>query len=139
LVTLGGAIKAGELRASGNCVIVDSAPHTVVMREAALVITHGGHGTVMRALVNRVPMLVIPHGRDQNDNAVRVTERGAGLSLMPHASVDEIRNACERLLQEASFKIAAARLGVHVARDAENSTIVEEFERIAKSSCVAVA
>ncbi|HSP96639.1 MAG TPA: glycosyltransferase, partial [Candidatus Dormibacteraeota bacterium] len=58
LVTLGGSIQAGELRASDDCVVVDSAPHTVVMREAALVVTHGGHGTVMRALVNRVPMLV---------------------------------------------------------------------------------
>jgi UDP:flavonoid glycosyltransferase YjiC (YdhE family) len=74
----------------------------VVMREAALVVTHGGHGTVMRALVSRTPMLVIPHGRDQNDNAVRVTHRGAGLSLMPDASVDAIRTACSRLFARAA-------------------------------------
>ena len=76
-----------KVHAGPNCVIVESAPHTIVMRDAALLVTHGGHGTVMRGLVNRVPMLVLPHGRDQNDNAVRITERGAGLSLMPDASV----------------------------------------------------
>jgi UDP:flavonoid glycosyltransferase YjiC (YdhE family) len=128
LVTLGGSIKASELRAAGNCVLVDSAPHSQVMREAAVVVTHGGHGTVMRALMSRVPMLVVPHGRDQNDNAVRVTERGAGLSLMPDASVETIRVACERLLNEPSFREAARRLGDMVAQEAENSRVVAEIE-----------
>jgi UDP:flavonoid glycosyltransferase YjiC (YdhE family) len=131
LVTLGGSIEAGELRARDNCVVVESAPHGAVMREAALVVTHGGYGTVMRALVSRAPMLVIPHGRDQNDNAVRVTERGAGLSLMPDAPVEVIRAACARLLSERHFRDAARRLGDLVAADAERSTVVQELEAAA--------
>ncbi len=128
LVTLGGSLQPDELRASPNATIVESATHTIVMRDAALVVTHGGHGTVMRALVNRVPMLVIPHGRDQNDNAVRVTERGAGLSLMPDASVEAIHAACNRLLREPHFRASAKRLGDLVAADAERSTVVEQLE-----------
>jgi MGT family glycosyltransferase len=131
LATLGGAIKPGELRPSDNCIIVESAPHKVVMGEASLVVTHGGHGTVMRALISRLPMLVIPHGRDQNDNAVRVTERGAGLSLMPDASVEAIRAACVRLLGETQFRTAARCLGDRVAADAEQSTLVRELETVA--------
>jgi UDP:flavonoid glycosyltransferase YjiC (YdhE family) len=131
LVTLGGAIKPSALRASDNCVLVDNAPHSVVMRESAFVVTHGGHGTVMRALVSRAPILVIPHGRDQNDNAVRVTDRGAGLSLLPGASVEDIRAAGERLLREPSFRSAARRLGDLVAAEAEHSTIVPELEAAA--------
>jgi MGT family glycosyltransferase len=133
LVTLGGSIKSEELRPSENCVLVESAPHSVVMRESAFVVTHGGHGTVIRALISRTPMLVIPHGRDQNDNAVRVTERGAGLSLMPDASVEAIRTAAERLLGERSFRAAAGRLGDLVAAEAENSTIVQELEAAAST------
>lgn len=131
LVTLGGSIKQSEIRAGPNCIVVESAPHDVVMRQASLVINHGGHGTVMRALVCRAPMLVIPHGRDQNDNAVRVTERGAGLSLMPSATADEIRTACARLLREPSFRAAAKRLGDLVAAEAEGSTLVRELEAVA--------
>lgn len=131
LVTLGGSVNAEELRAADNCAIVDSAPHTVVMPEAALVITHGGHGTVMRALVSRVPMLVMPHGRDQNDNAVRITEREAGLALMPDASSEDIRGACTRLLAEPQFRAAAKRLGDLVAAEADASTIVDELEAAA--------
>ena len=134
LVTLGGSIKASDLAAAGNCVLVESAPHSQVMREAAVVVTHGGHGTVMRALLSRVPMLVIPHGRDQNDNAVRVTERAAGLSLMADASVEAIRAACERLLNEASFKTAAQRLGDLVAAEAENSNVERELEAAASDA-----
>jgi MGT family glycosyltransferase len=131
LVTRGGSIEAEDLRTSDNCVIVESAPHTILMREAAFVVTHGGHGTVMRAVVGRTPMLVIPHGRDQADNAVRITERGAGLSLTPDASVEAIRGACERLLTEAAFGAAAERLGDLVAAEVEASTIVEDLEATA--------
>lgn len=128
LVTLGGSIKAEELYPAENAVLVESAPHSVVMREAAVVITHGGHGTVMQALLSRVPLLVIPHGRDQNDNAVRVTERGAGLSLMPDASSEAIREACMRLLTDPAFRAAATQLGNLVAAEAENSMVVHELE-----------
>jgi MGT family glycosyltransferase len=139
LVTLGGSIQADELRASDNCVLVESAPHSVVMRQAAVVVTHGGHGTVMRALLSRVPMLLIPHGRDQNDNAVRVTERGAGLSLGPDASVAAIRDVCVRLLNDPSFRAAATRLGDLVAAEASNSAIVTELEAAASDASCAAA
>ena len=132
LVTLGGSIAAEELKAADNCVIVDSAPHTVVVPQAALVVTHGGHGTVMRALMGRVPMLVMPHGRDQNDNAVRITERGAGLSLMPDATNRVIRDACKRILTEPQFRIAARRLGDLVAAEAEGSSMIAELEAAAE-------
>lgn len=135
LVTLGGSIKPDELKPAANCVLVESAPHSMVMRESAFVINHGGHGTVMRALVSRAAMLVIPHGRDQNDNAVRVTERGAGLSLMPDAPMGAIRAACERLLIEPSFRRAAKELGDRVAAEAENSTVVQELEMAALRGC----
>ncbi len=131
IVTLGCSIEAQELCAANNCVVVESAPHSVVIREAAFVVTHGGHGTVMRALASRTPMLVIPHGRDQADNAVRVTERGAGLSLSPDASLEAIRTACERLLRDPSFRESARKLGDLVAAEAEGSTVVAELEGVA--------
>ena len=135
LVTLGGSIKRDTLRAPENTVLLDSAPHSQVMKHAALVITHGGHGTVMRALLNRLPILVIPHGRDQNDNAIRVTQRRAGLSLTPDASIDTIRDACTRLLNDPKFKIAAKNLGDQIAIDTENSTIIQELESAATAEC----
>jgi UDP:flavonoid glycosyltransferase YjiC (YdhE family) len=57
-----------------------------------------------------------------------VTERGAGLSLMPDAPTEEIRAACQRLLTEPSFRRAANEFGDKVAAEAENSTVVQELE-----------
>jgi len=70
---------------------------------------------------------------------VRVTERGAGLSLMPDASVEAIRAACARLLNDQSFRAAAKRLGDLVAADAENSTVVQELEAAASDTRSAAA
>jgi MGT family glycosyltransferase len=139
LVTLGGPVELGEIVPAGNCIVVESAPHAAVMRDAALVVTHGGHGTVIRALAHRLPMLIVPHGRDQNDNAVRVTARGAGLSLMPDATTGAIRSACARLLDDPAFRGAARRLGDLVAADAEQSTLIPELEVAATRRSAAAA
>jgi UDP:flavonoid glycosyltransferase YjiC (YdhE family) len=128
LVSLGGSLCAEALAPADNCRIVESAPHDEVMWQAAVVVTHGGHGTVTRALSHRLPMLVVPHGRDQNDNAVRVTERGAGLALPPSATAAEIRTALERLLSDPAFKQGATTLGAAVAQEAANSPVVSLLE-----------
>lgn len=130
LVTLGGPVEAGELQEATNCSIVDSAPHWALMKQALLIITHGGHGTVIKGLASETPMLILPHGRDQNDNAVRVTARGAGLSLDKSATVQELSDACRRLLEEPAFLEAAQRLGSQVASDAQKCSLVEMLESV---------
>jgi MGT family glycosyltransferase len=128
VVTLGPNISAEEVRSdSDNVHVCRSAPHGAVMREAALAVTHGGHGTVMRALAHRLPLLVLPMGRDQNDNAARVAYHGVGLSLSPEASAEDIRAALRRLLTEPAFAAAAHRLGDEVRKDAESLAVVSEL------------
>ena len=131
VVTLGDTISSGELHAAENVVLVHSAPHDALMQEADLVVTHGGHGTVLRALAHCRPILIIPHGRDQHDNAIRVTERGAGLSLPTGARMEQIASAIHALLTQPSFAEAAASLGGAVAQEIENSPVVAELEELA--------
>lgn len=131
VATLGPALAGAELRAPGNAVVLEGASHDAIMREAALVVTHCGHGTVMRALAHGLPMLCLPMGRDQNDNAVRVTERGAGLRLASHADAADLRAAISRLFAEAGFAEAAAALGRATARADEPHTLVEALEALA--------
>lgn len=134
VVTLGDSVLPHELAPSANVELVHSAPHDALMRAAAVVVTHGGHGTVIRALAHRRPMLVIPHGRDQNDNAVRVTERRAGLSLPADASVGMMTSALAALLADRSFASAADALGAEVAREIEQSPVVDELEHLARGT-----
>jgi UDP:flavonoid glycosyltransferase YjiC (YdhE family) len=60
---------------------VDYAPHATLFPRAAVVVHHGGIGTSAEALVAGVPMLVVPHGFDQPDNAARLRRLGVAESL----------------------------------------------------------
>ena len=130
VVTTGPAIARGALTAPPNVTLLDSAPHDAVMKEVSLVITHGGHGTVTRSLVHGVPLLVIAMGRDQADNAVRVVERGAGLSLTEAATTNEIAATVSRLVADPRFQVAARHLGEAIGCDLTSNVMVSEMESI---------
>jgi MGT family glycosyltransferase len=130
LVTTGPAIDPSALCARANVTVVPSAPHRQVLRHAAVVVTHAGHGTVMKALAADVPMVLLPHGRDQADTAARVTSRGAGIALKRTASPGEIAHAVRRLLQNGSYRVCAQELGDTVRRDAKSDLLLRELEDI---------
>ncbi len=111
IVTTGPAVDPKALRHSENVTVVTSAPHSVVLKHTSVVVTHGGHGTVIRALAAGVPLVVMPQGRDQADNATRVESRGAGVTVKSNASPTTIAAAVKRVLEESSFGDAAKRLG----------------------------
>ena len=64
-----------------NAVVVDWLSYSQVMPEAALVVCHGGHGTVARGLGAGAPVLCCPHVGDMTENGARVAWAGAGLML----------------------------------------------------------
>ncbi|MBT2185879.1 nucleotide disphospho-sugar-binding domain-containing protein [Sphingobium nicotianae] len=131
VVTLGGSIRPDEVRAAPNVHVVESAPHAELMWEASLVINHGGHGTVIKAATAGLPQLVIPHGRDQNDNAMRIVHRGAGLMLPLGADSAAIREAVQRLLDEPAFSDNARALGERIRASYSDHDIIGAVEALA--------
>jgi UDP:flavonoid glycosyltransferase YjiC (YdhE family) len=110
VVTTGGIVGPGELIAPANALVVSYAAHDPIMRRAAMVMTHGGHGTAMRALRHGVPMVVIPGlAGDQPFVAAAVAEFGAGIALPGDAGVDAIREAAREVLSDPSYRAAAAQ------------------------------
>ena len=130
IVTTGPAIDATALNTVPNVTVVAHAPHREVMRYADAVVTHGGHGTVMKTLAAGVPMVLLPHGRDQGDTAVRVTARGAGIALERTAQPEAIAAAVREILQNPSFRASAQQLGELVRRDADDAALLRELEDI---------
>jgi UDP:flavonoid glycosyltransferase YjiC (YdhE family) len=88
-----------------NATMVDWVLYSQAMPAADLVICHGGHGTVARALAAGKPLLVSPSAGDMGENAARVDWSGTGLSV-PKRLLSEraIRLAARRLLSEPSFR-----------------------------------
>jgi MGT family glycosyltransferase len=130
VVTTGPAVSPDQLRAPANVQVVEAAPHAEVLQHASAVVTHAGHGTVVKALAAGVPLLCLPMGRDQADNAVRVVVRGAGLKLKRSAKASRIAAAVSRLIDEPSFRSSAADLGAKLRADAASPAAVELLESI---------
>lgn len=124
VVTTGPALAPDDLRARANTRIVASAPHREVLRHAAAVVTHGGHGTAIKALVAGVPLVVLPHGRDQADTAARVTERRAGIRLARTASSPSIAAAVRAVLDDPHLRAGARRLGSAILRDVDDDALL---------------
>jgi UDP:flavonoid glycosyltransferase YjiC (YdhE family) len=117
IVTLGPAIRARGLPTAKNVTIVARADHDVLVPLCDLVVCHGGHGTVMRPLIHGKPVICLPTGRDQPDNAQRIAAAGAGLRLPRGAGSWRIARAIRRVLSQTSFTSAAQALGAAIARD----------------------
>jgi UDP:flavonoid glycosyltransferase YjiC (YdhE family) len=71
----------GEL--SRDVLLVHRAPHQLLFPRSSAIVLHGGVGTTGQALRSGRPMLVVPHGHDQFDNAYRVTKLGVARTLHP--------------------------------------------------------
>jgi UDP:flavonoid glycosyltransferase YjiC (YdhE family) len=94
-----------------NAVLVDWLSYSQLMPAADLVISHGGHGTVARALGTGTPLLITPYTGDMSETAMRVAWAGAGLSLPWRLCMPgPLRWAAERILAERSFTDRAAEV-----------------------------
>jgi len=91
LVLVAGSIY-DELSAEStpdNVVLVRTAPQLELLKRAKLFITHGGLGGIKEAIMNGVPMLVIPFDTDQPGNAERILYHKLGHYCPPSQCTTE--------------------------------------------------
>jgi len=131
LVTLGPAMAKEKFPESENVILTSSMPHSEVFPLADAVVTHAGHGTVMRALANGLPLVCMPMGRDQIDNAALVAHHGAGLKLSSKTKSRKIREALKRVLTEPDFKKNTKTLQKSILADAKADLAVTHLEHLA--------
>lgn len=131
LVTVGPALDPAAFQPPANVIVRASVAHTQVFPHADVVVTHAGHGTVIRALRYGVPVVCLPMGRDQRDDAARVVAHGAGLRLSPKAPTEEIRAAILQVIEQPRFRVSARRLAQAIEADMREQRGVRELEAIA--------
>jgi UDP:flavonoid glycosyltransferase YjiC (YdhE family) len=109
------------------------AAHDPILRRAALALTHGGHGTAMRALRHGVPMVVIPGlAADQPFIAATVQKWGAGRALPGDADATAIRAAAQDVLS-ASYRHVAKRMSASLAGVDGAANAADEIEALVVS------
>ena len=117
-MTTGTAVDPDEIEAPPNVDVVQAAPHSRILPEASVVITHAGHGTMIKALAAGVPLVCIPMGRDQKDNTVRALRHGAGVRLSAKSTPDKIAAAVADLLDDPHYAAAARHFAHILAQEA---------------------
>ena len=94
-----------------NALVVDWLSYSQAMAAADLVICHGGHGTVARALGAGVPVLCCPAVGDMAENGARVAWSGAGLMLPWRLMrAPTLRLAVRRILDDPGFGARAGEI-----------------------------
>ncbi len=112
VATTNRVVPQSPIEVPPNAKLVDWLSYSQLMPAASLVISHGGHGTVCRALAAGTPLLISPFVGDMSETAMRVDWAGAGLSLPWRlCRPAPLRWAARRILGDGSFTARAAELG----------------------------
>ncbi|MEJ2856313.1 MULTISPECIES: glycosyltransferase [unclassified Saccharothrix] len=112
LMTVGRHVDPAEFGPQPDHVrIARYVPQDEVLADCALVVSHGGSGTVVGALAHGKPMVLTPMGADQPMNAERCTALGVGRALDPvTATPAEVRATVAEVLGDPAYRLSAERL-----------------------------
>ncbi len=115
-------------------------PHDTVFPQARALITHGGWGTVGRALVHGLPMLAIPIFGDQPLNAELVERSGHGRRLpLDKATPEAIRAEIRALLADEVVLARARRASAEIKKLKEDQVAARALEELASRGRVGSA
>ncbi|HWB83847.1 MAG TPA: glycosyltransferase [Bryobacteraceae bacterium] len=110
-------------------IAVDYAAHSEVFPRAAAIIHQGGIGTTAQAIRAGRPMLIVPFGHDQFDNAQRVRRLGAGeVVARSHYNERRAESGLRRILEDPRHEQAAKTLAAIVKAENGCATAAQAID-----------
>lgn len=95
----------------GNAVLVEWLSYSQILPLASVVICHGGHGTVARALGAGVPVLACPAAGDMNETAMRIAWARVGRSVRwSLTGPRSLRWAVAEILGDPVYRVRAGQI-----------------------------
>ncbi|WP_213450434.1 glycosyltransferase [Rhizomonospora bruguierae] len=141
VATVGDAIDPAALAIPANAHVVRFAKHNPLVERAALVLTHGGHGTAMRALAHGVPLVCLA-GRaadqegvaalDQPRIAAFCEEREVGRMVDADAPAERIRAAARAVLEDPRYRANARAVGALLGARSGAAEAASAVERLVR-------
>jgi len=114
--------------------------HGALLPRCDVVLTHGGHGTLMAYLSLGVLMVVPPVHTDQPRNARRCADLGVARVVGPVERTPEaIRAAAQAVLHDPSYPVNAQRVRDEIAAMSGLELAVELLERLARDRAPIIA
>lgn len=124
-VILGSAPSAPDVR------VEPYAPYSLLFPKCEAVVCSGGIGTVGQALRSGTPFLIVPHGNDQPDNAVRCARLGGCRWLARERYTrDRAADELRALLGDPQARIKAKECARMIAQEDGVGAACDALERL---------
>lgn len=132
LAAKNGREPARPLKPGANTSVVDWVSYSQVFPPADVVVCHGGHGTIMRALTSGAAVVVTPASGDQYENAARVRWAKIGVSVPNRfISSSTIPAAVEKVLARPAYTQKALQVARWAAENDAAARAADEIESFA--------
>jgi UDP:flavonoid glycosyltransferase YjiC (YdhE family) len=129
IATYNGREPSPPVDVPANAVLVPWLSYSQTMPACDLVVAHGGHGTLMRALSCGCPVVLSPAGGDMAENAARVDWAGLGVRLPRRLCTPRgVRLAVRRALR-SDLRPRVQRVADWIAAHDARSRAVDAIER----------
>jgi MGT family glycosyltransferase len=136
LVLTGPELDPSEVPGGPGVRVESYVPHAAVLPHAAVVISHGGMGSLLEAFRAGVPSVCIPLGRDQAENAAAAAEWGAAIALPGDATSGRLRAAITEALASPALRGGARRMAGALAACGGASAAADEIEQVARRAAL---
>ncbi len=98
-----------------NFIVREYVPQVALLGVARLFITHGGINSAHEAMLNGVPMVVLPQRADHYVVAGQVEAAGAGVVLdRSQATAERLADGARRALGDPQFRARSAKMGANL-------------------------
>ena len=107
-------------------------PFSGLLPHAAMLVYHGGIGTLAQTIKAGIPHLVVPNGHDQFDNAFRIEQLGLGRGIpQTRYRASRVSAAIKTILGNADLQSRARGYASRVDGDASVARACELIEGLA--------
>jgi UDP:flavonoid glycosyltransferase YjiC (YdhE family) len=114
-----------------NIHVTGYAPYSAVFARASAIVHQGGIGTTAQALRAGKPMIVVPYGFDQPDNAARVRRLGVAETISRRKyNSHRVVAALRRILGDASYAQRAEVIAQEVRTENGARAASDALERL---------
>lgn len=136
VMTTGADIDPAELGAvPANAHVKRYVAQAEILRECTAVVSHGGSGSTLGALAYGRPLVLVPAGADQFDNARACAALGVGEVVLPDdLTVDAARSALSAVLEDLAYTEAAERVAAEIAAMPGADEVAASLETWARTS-----
>jgi UDP:flavonoid glycosyltransferase YjiC (YdhE family) len=111
-----------------NVTVAQYVPQAEILVGCEAVVAHAGSGSVLAALAHGRPLVLLPRGADQFENAAVCADIGVAETILPaDVTADRVRSALERVLTDAAYTERARSLAAEIAAMPSAASVADEL------------